>query len=236
MNREQQEDTFAAQRKQNVGWANGKEKNKRRFFFFLFRKNADFFPLSSPKEDVYQMVRAMLWPIVCRLFYVGRFAHFSKKKKKKKKNKKKKKEKKKKKKKKRVTPTQLRGNEFLKRRGIQIDDLYKDLEDGLVLINLLEILSHPKTVPRHNKRPRIAVAKIENLAIVLQFIKEQGIVLVNIGAEDIHAGNSNIILGLIWTLILKYQISLGEDDSGKDHKNELLEWVRSKIGKNTPYG
>jgi len=124
-------------------------------------------------------------------------------------------------------------NEFLKRRGIQIEDLYKDLSDGLVLINLLEILTHPKTVGKHNAKPRIGVAKIENLAIVLNFIKREGIVLVNIGAEDIHEGNANCILGLIWTLILKYQISLGDDDA--NHKNELLEWVRSKIGPNTPY-
>ena len=97
----------------------------------------------------------------------------------------------------------------------------------------MEILTHPEKVGKHNARPRIGVAKIENLSIVLNFIKKQGIVLVNIGAEDIHDGNSNCILGLIWTLILKYQISLGEDDA--NHKNELLEWVRSKIGPETPY-
>lgn len=104
-----------------------------------------------------------------------------------------------------------------------------------MLINLMEILTHPKTVGKHNAKPRIAVAKIENLSIVLNFIKQQGIHLVNIGAEDIHGGNPNIILGLIWTLILRYQISLGDDD-GSNAKNELLEWVRSKIGPSTKYG
>ena len=127
-------------------------------------------------------------------------------------------------------------NEFLKRRAIQIDDLYKDLSDGLVLINLIEILTHPKTVGKHNTKPRIAVAKIENLSIALRFLQAEGIVLVNIGAEDIHSGNSNCILGLIWTLILRYQISLGEQDDQSNLKNELLEWVRSKIGPKTPYG
>ena len=37
-----------------------------------------------------------------------------------------------------------------------------------------------------------------------------------------------IILGLIWTLILRYEIKSGEGD-GKSAINELLEWVRSKI-------
>ena len=126
-------------------------------------------------------------------------------------------------------------NEFLKRRGIQIEDLYKDLQDGLVLINLIEILSHPKTMGKYNAKPRIGVAKIENLSIALRFLEREGIKLVNIGAEDIFEGNANIILGLIWTLILKYQISLGEDDDGSNAKNDLLEWVRSKIGPSTPY-
>jgi filamin len=126
-------------------------------------------------------------------------------------------------------------NEFLKRRGIQINDLFQDLQDGLVLINLIEILTHPKTVGRHNAKPRIAVAKIENLSIALKFLQAEGIVLVNVGAEDIHAGNSNIILGLIWTLILRYQISLGDNNDQSSVRDELLEWVRSKIGPKTPY-
>lgn len=61
----------------------------------------------------------------------------------------------------------------MKRRGIQIEDLYADLCDGLVLINLVEILTHPKTVGKHNAKPRIAVAKIENLAIALKFLQSE---------------------------------------------------------------
>jgi len=34
-------------------------------------------------------------------------------------------------------------------------------------------------------------------------------------------------LGLIWTLILRYQIQKGSKEGSA--KNELLEWVRSKI-------
>ena len=97
-------------------------------------------------------------------------------------------------------------NEFLKRRGIQINDLFHDLQDGLVLISLLEILTHPKTVGRHNAKPRIAVAKIENLSIALRFLQAEGVVLVNIGAEDIHAGNSNIILVRIQRLSVFQQL------------------------------
>lgn len=37
-----------------------------------------------------------------------------------------------------------------------------------------------------------------------------------------------LILGLIWTIILRYQIQRGEDDGGSA-RSELLKWVRSKI-------
>lgn len=68
---------------------------------------------------------------------------------------------------------------------MQIDDLYKDLADGLVLIRLLEVLSR-KDLGRHNAKPRIAVARIENLSIALKFLAAENVHLVNIGAEDIH--------------------------------------------------
>ena len=53
------------------------------------------------------------------------------------------------------------------------------------------------------------------------------------GSGDIVSGNLKLILGLIWTLILHYQISMGfgiEDDGGKKSgltaKQALLDWLR----------
>jgi filamin len=68
--------------------------------------------------------------------------------------------------------------------------------------------------------------KYENNNIALAFIKAEGLKLVNIGSEDITGGKLKLILGLIWTLILRYQIQKGGDNDGK---NALLEWVRQKI-------
>lgn len=36
---------------------------------------------------------------------------------------------------------------------------------------------------------------------------KEGLKFVNVSAEDIQAGNRRIILGLIWTIILRYQIN-----------------------------
>jgi hypothetical protein len=47
---------------------------------------------------------------------------------------------------------------------------------------------------------------------------------VNVGGEDVNLGRLKIILGLIWTLILRYQIK-----SSGDQDNDLLKWIQSKI-------
>jgi len=60
---------------------------------------------------------------------------------------------------------------------------------------------------------------------------KQGIKLVGIGPEDVHDNNLKLILGLIWTLILRFQIQRGGPDANA--KAELLEWVRQQVA---PYG
>jgi filamin len=59
------------------------------------------------------------------------------------------------------------------------------------------------------KDPKNVMQKNENLNNVLGFIQSEGLKLVNIGSGDIAGGNIRIILGLIWTLILRYQIQSG---------------------------
>lgn len=45
------------------------------------------------------------------------------------------------------------------------------------------------------------------MSIGLKFIQSQGVKLVSIGGEDIADGSVKLTLGLLWVLILKYQIS-----------------------------
>lgn len=118
-------------------------------------------------------------------------------------------------------------NEHLAERGQHIDNLKEDLKSGLNLICLMEVISGKK-LPKHNKHPRIAMQQLENLTIALNFIAAEGIKLVNISSEDLHDGNIRLILGLIWTLILRYEIKAG-GNGDSSASNDLLEWVRSKI-------
>eukprot|EP00013_Stygamoeba_regulata_P004058 CAMPEP_0177640878 /NCGR_PEP_ID=MMETSP0447-20121125/6776_1 /TAXON_ID=0 /ORGANISM="Stygamoeba regulata, Strain BSH-02190019" /LENGTH=546 /DNA_ID=CAMNT_0019142975 /DNA_START=46 /DNA_END=1686 /DNA_ORIENTATION=- len=118
-------------------------------------------------------------------------------------------------------------NQYLKERGMHIDDLQKDFKDGRLLCNLLEIITAGKSVGKYNRNPRIPLQKIENHSLALTFLKNEGIKLVNIGAPDLADGDMKLTLGLIWTLILRYQIKLAKKDATA--KKELLEWVQSKL-------
>jgi filamin len=75
----------------------------------------------------------------------------------------------------------------LKERQIKIEDMFTDLSDGIILINLLEILS-AKQLGKYNKKPTLKPQKLENISAGLRFITSQGIKLVAIGPE----GKKNI--------------------------------------------
>jgi hypothetical protein len=61
-------------------------------------------------------------------------------------------------------------NEYVGRRGIHCKSLKTDLADGLVLINLMEVISGKK-LGKYNKHPKVNMQKLENLGIVLRFIQ-----------------------------------------------------------------
>jgi filamin len=115
-------------------------------------------------------------------------------------------------------------NTYLVNRMLKVDNLMVDLSDGKNLAALLEIISSKEI--KVNKQPKIRVQKLENLNASLAFLQKEGIKLVSIGADNICDGNRTLIMGLIWTIILRYQIQVEE---GSSAKKELLEWVRSKI-------
>lgn len=83
------------------------------------------------------------------------------------------------------------------------------LDSGLVLWDLLaEISNKEDEMGRPNRRPKMKIHKINNILLSLQFLDREKVKLVNIGAEDIVDRKLNLILGLIWTLILRYQIQV----------------------------
>lgn len=49
---------------------------------------------------------------------------------------------------------------------------------------------------------------LENVDKALQFLKEQRVHLENMGSHDIVDGNHRLTLGLIWTIILRFQVRM----------------------------
>lgn len=122
-------------------------------------------------------------------------------------------------------------NSHLARVGCRIQDLYVDLRDGKMLIKLLEVLSGER-LPRPTKG-KMRIHCLENVDKSLMFLNEQRVHLENMGAHDIVDGNPRLTLGLIWTIILRFQIqdiTVEQADSSetKSAKDALLLWCQMK--------
>ncbi|KAF5308651.1 hypothetical protein FQR65_LT06112 [Abscondita terminalis] len=124
-------------------------------------------------------------------------------------------------------------NSFLQKARMEVEDLFVDLADGKKLLKLLEIISGEKLAKPNSGKMR--VHKIENVNKSLAFLHTK-VRLESIGAEDIVDGNPRLILGLIWTIILRFQIQEieidvdeeNESSEKKSAKDALLLWAQRK--------
>ncbi|XP_065553700.1 microtubule-actin cross-linking factor 1 isoform X10 [Lathamus discolor] len=117
-------------------------------------------------------------------------------------------------------------NKHLMKVRKHINDLYEDLRDGHNLISLLEVLSGVK-LPREKGRMRFH--RLQNVQIALDFLKQRQVKLVNIRNDDITDGNPKLTLGLIWTIILHFQISdiyISGESGDMSAKEKLLLWTQ----------
>ncbi len=103
--------------------------------------------------------------------------------------------------------------------------LQVDFSDGLNIIALIEVLSHKK-LPRHNRKPMFRSQKLENVSVALDFLENvERIKLVNIDSTHMVDGKLKLILGLIWTLILHYSITMPQwefDNRGGEDKSKKV--------------
>ncbi|XP_075262316.1 alpha-actinin-2-like isoform X1 [Convolutriloba macropyga] len=116
-------------------------------------------------------------------------------------------------------------NSHLRKASTQIDEIENDLQNGLKLMLLLEILSGER-LPAPD-RGKMRFHKIANVNKALDFISRKGVRLVSIGAEEIVDGSLKMTLGMIWTIILRFAI---QDISVEElsAKEGLLLWCQRK--------
>ncbi|XP_066873700.1 plectin isoform X1 [Kogia breviceps] len=122
-----------------------------------------------------------------------------------------------------------------------VTDLYEDLRDGHNLISLLEVLSgdslpRERDVIRSSRLPRekgrMRFHKLQNVQIALDYLRHRQVKLVNIRNDDIADGNPKLTLGLIWTIILHFQISdiqVSGQSEDMTAKEKLLLWSQRMI-------
>ncbi|XP_072121477.1 utrophin-like isoform X2 [Mobula birostris] len=117
---------------------------------------------------------------------------------------------------------------FVKSGKPPIKDLFDDLRDGRKLLDLLEGLTgHTFTKERGTTR----VHALNNVNRVLHVLQQKNVELVNIGGTDIVDGNHKLTLGLIWSIILHWQVkdimkAVMSDLQQTNSEKILLSWVR----------
>lgn len=118
-------------------------------------------------------------------------------------------------------------NSHLSKVGLKIEDLATDFQDGIKLIKLLEVISGD-TITGYEKNPgKMRIKQVTNSGIALKFIQSKGVKLPGTGPEEIVDQNAKMILGLIWTVILRFQIQdISEEELSA--KEALLLWVQKK--------
>ena len=83
-------------------------------------------------------------------------------------------------------------NKHLKVQELCVNSIAADFEDGVLLIVLLEVLSH-KCLGTYFKKPLVIAQKVDNLEIAFNFIDKEGI-----RQEDIGKANNY----KLWTIII----------------------------------
>ncbi|XP_055852874.1 filamin-A isoform X2 [Episyrphus balteatus] len=116
-------------------------------------------------------------------------------------------------------------NEHLRGTGMQVHDWATDFCDGTHLCALIENLQTRPLKPSWNRRPANQHHYLENASTALNAVEADHIKLVNIGNVDIVNGNVKLILGLIWSLIVRYQIGRSKFPPRK----LMLAWLQAAL-------
>ncbi|GBL96395.1 Utrophin [Araneus ventricosus] len=109
-----------------------------------------------------------------------------------------------------------------------VKDLFFDLRDGTRLLGLLEVLCG-KELPR--EKGRLRVHHLNNVGRALKVLQDNNVKLVNISTNDIVDGNQKLTLGLVWSIILHWQVhgvlSNASDEFPQTNlEKTLLAWCR----------
>lgn len=117
-------------------------------------------------------------------------------------------------------------NEQLIHSNRSVENLGTDLCDGVKLVALIEALQFKKIGKVYSK-PTSKFQMLHNVSLALQAVADDNVKLVNIGTDDIVGGSLKLILGLLWHLIIRYQISSSK--TKVPPKKLMLQWFQNAL-------
>ncbi|KRZ57725.1 Microtubule-actin cross-linking factor 1 [Trichinella nativa] len=97
-------------------------------------------------------------------------------------------------------------NRLLESRSEKVNDLFVDLKDGTLLLNVLELLTGKQLKPDQGL---LRIHHVQNVSKVLNFLIEENVKLVNMRPEHIVDGNEN--MGDHFALSVEYWVWCGSD-------------------------
>jgi len=116
----------------------------------------------------------------------------------------------------------------LKRKGYKaVTDVVEDLDTGIKIMELCNAL-YDTPIPKHSKNPKIRAQKLDNLVQAFKCLESSGISTINyslVGPHNLCNKDENLILGVVWGIILDYQIK-GISVDELTAKEGLLLWCQ----------
>ena len=92
------------------------------------------------------------------------------------------------------------------RLDVTIKDITKDLKDGVILVELSEVLVC-KLAPRDwELQPKRTEDMVHNSELAIEMFTKDGVHLSGVTGKEVAESKEKFILGLLWTIILHYSI------------------------------
>ncbi|XP_054900442.1 calmin [Poeciliopsis prolifica] len=98
-------------------------------------------------------------------------------------------------------------NVFLQQRNppLSVSDLFTDIQDGRMLMALLEELSGCKLLYRFRSSSH-RIFRLNNISKALAFLDDRHVKLLGIDASSVADGVPSVVLNLVWNIILHFQV------------------------------
>jgi len=114
-----------------------------------------------------------------------------------------------------------------------VNNLYEDLRDGLILLQLLDkiepgIVDWTKV---NTKKPMNKFQQVENCNYAVVLGKSLKFSLVGVAGSDINAGNKKLTLAIVWQAMRYYVLNyLKRMSKGRDiTETDIIHWANSKV-------